>query len=138
MKKIKRQKIKDVLGQSEDQVEVVVMGWIRTRRDSKGGFSFLEVNDGSCLSNLQVIANHTIDDFDSISKKLYTIYSIHICIECIYMNMLPGRPGKALGHCSRPPMIQKTFLALLTPIQFHNHSLISHVSRHHRRNCNGG
>ena len=67
MKKIKRQKIKDVLGQSEDQVEVVVMGWIRTRRDSKGGFSFLEVNDGSCLSNLQVIANHTIDDFVSLA-----------------------------------------------------------------------
>ena len=28
--------------------EVLLQGWVRTRRDSKGGFSFLEINDGSC------------------------------------------------------------------------------------------
>ena len=72
MKKIKRRKIKEVLQQGEEQAEVLVMGWIRTRRDSKGGFSFLEVNDGSCLKNLQVIADHNIDDFDSTSGKLHT------------------------------------------------------------------
>ena len=32
-----------------------VRGWVRTRRDSKGGFSFLEINDGSCFGNLQVV-----------------------------------------------------------------------------------
>src|SRR5258706_414914 len=37
--------------------QVKVSGWIRTRRDSKGGFSFLEVNDGSCFGNLQVVAD---------------------------------------------------------------------------------
>ena len=36
--------------------QVKLQGWIRTRRDSKGGFSFLEVNDGSCFGNVQVIA----------------------------------------------------------------------------------
>jgi asparaginyl-tRNA synthetase len=35
---------------------ITVKGWIRTRRDSKG-FSFLEINDGSCLTNLQVIVD---------------------------------------------------------------------------------
>jgi len=35
---------------------VLVKGWIRTRRDAKA-FSFLEVNDGSCLKNLQVIVD---------------------------------------------------------------------------------
>ena len=30
----------------------VIQGWVRTRRDSKGGFSFLEVNDGTSLANL--------------------------------------------------------------------------------------
>jgi asparaginyl-tRNA synthetase len=35
---------------------VTVQGWVRTRRDSKAGFSFLHVNDGSCLDNLQVVA----------------------------------------------------------------------------------
>jgi asparaginyl-tRNA synthetase len=33
-----------------------VRGWVRTRRDSKGGFSFIEINDGSCFGNIQVVA----------------------------------------------------------------------------------
>jgi asparaginyl-tRNA synthetase len=37
--------------------EVEVSGWVRTRRDSKGGFSFLELNDGSCFGNIQVVAD---------------------------------------------------------------------------------
>ncbi len=72
MNKMKRRKIKEVLQQGKEQDEVVVMGWVRTRRDSKGGFSFLEINDGSCLKNLQVIADHSIDSFDLISGKLHT------------------------------------------------------------------
>lgn len=43
----------------------VVRGWVRTRRDSKGGFSFLEVNDGSCLGNLQVVAPATLPNYAS-------------------------------------------------------------------------
>ena len=69
---MKRRKIKEVLKQGKEQDEVVIMGWVRTRRDSKGGFSFLEINDGSCLKNLQVIADHSIDSFDLISGKLHT------------------------------------------------------------------
>ena len=42
-------------------LEVTLNGWIRTRRDSKGGFSFLEVNDGSCLANIQF--TNASDDF---------------------------------------------------------------------------
>jgi asparaginyl-tRNA synthetase len=69
---MKRRKIKEVLQQGKEQDEVIVMGWVRTRRDSKGGFSFLEINDGSCLKNLQVIADHGIASFDLISGKLHT------------------------------------------------------------------
>ena len=72
MSKTKRRKIKVILQQGKEQDEVVIMGWVRTRRDSKGGFSFLEINDGSCLKNLQVIADHSIDSFDLISGKLHT------------------------------------------------------------------
>lgn len=43
---------------------VTVMGWVRTKRDSKT-FSFLEINDGSCLANLQVVADAAIDGYDS-------------------------------------------------------------------------
>ena len=35
---------------------VRLRGWVRTRRDSKGGFSFIELNDGSCQGNVQVVA----------------------------------------------------------------------------------
>lgn len=49
---------------------VRIQGWIRTRRDSKGGFSFLEVNDGSCLANLQVIADAKLANYESEIKHL--------------------------------------------------------------------
>ncbi|GAB6057489.1 asparagine--tRNA ligase [Desulfonatronum parangueonense] len=37
--------------------EIHLQGWVRTRRDAKG-FSFLEINDGSCLKNIQVVMDH--------------------------------------------------------------------------------
>ena len=49
---------------------VRLQGWIRTRRDSKGGFSFLEINDGSCMANIQVIADADLPNYESEIKKL--------------------------------------------------------------------
>jgi asparaginyl-tRNA synthetase len=46
--------IKHVLASAESRDGLTVKGWVRTRRDSKG-FSFLELNDGSCLANLQIV-----------------------------------------------------------------------------------
>ncbi len=43
--------------------EVTVKGWVRTRRDSKGGFSFLAVNDGSCFDSIQVVAPGTLPNY---------------------------------------------------------------------------
>src|SRR5882762_9175535 len=51
-----RRLIKHVVAATEAQDAVVVKGWVRTRRDSKG-FSFLELNDGSSLANLQVVVD---------------------------------------------------------------------------------
>jgi asparaginyl-tRNA synthetase len=48
--------IKRLLAATEPQETVTVKGWVRTRRDSKG-FSFLELNDGSCLANVQVVVD---------------------------------------------------------------------------------
>lgn len=48
--------IKHILAATEPKEGVTVKGWVRTRRDSKG-FSFLELNDGSCLGNLQAIVD---------------------------------------------------------------------------------
>jgi asparaginyl-tRNA synthetase len=51
-----RKLVKHILNATEPQDAVTVKGWVRTRRDSKG-FSFLELNDGSCLANLQVVVD---------------------------------------------------------------------------------
>jgi len=50
--------------------EVTLRGWIRTRRDSKGGFSFLELNDGSCLANIQIVADATLRNYQSEVLRL--------------------------------------------------------------------
>jgi asparaginyl-tRNA synthetase len=58
--------IKNVLASSESKENVTVKGWVRTRRDSKG-FSFLELNDGSCLANLQIVVDAGISGYDQIA-----------------------------------------------------------------------
>lgn len=57
---------------------VQIQGWVRTRRDSKGGFSFLEVNDGSCLGNLQVIAEASLPNYDHEIAQLAAGSSVSI------------------------------------------------------------
>ncbi len=47
-----------------------LQGWVRTRRDSKGGFRFLELNDGSCLGNVQVVADGKLPNYESEIKHL--------------------------------------------------------------------
>ena len=57
---------------------ITVGGWIRTRRDSKAGFSFLAVNDGSCFNNLQIVAPATLDNYESEILKLTTSCSVMV------------------------------------------------------------
>src|SRR6185436_13544018 len=47
-----------------------VRGWVRTRRDSKAGLSFLHVHDGSGLDPLQVVAPAALPNYDSEIKRL--------------------------------------------------------------------
>ena len=49
---------------------VRLSGWIRTRRDSKGGFSFLELNDGSSQGNIQIVADAKLENYESEIKHL--------------------------------------------------------------------
>jgi len=72
MDKSKRARIRDLLHRGEPRDDVIVEGWVKTRRDSKGGFSFMEINDGSCLKNIQVIAEHSLDAFQQYGKQLNT------------------------------------------------------------------
>ncbi len=63
----------DAIGQ-----QAKLQGWVRTRRDSKSGFSFLELNDGSCLANIQIIADAKLANYESEIKKLSTGCSVTI------------------------------------------------------------
>jgi asparaginyl-tRNA synthetase len=58
--------------------QVQLQGWVRTRRDSKGGFSFLEINDGSSQGNVQVIAEAKLPNYDSEIKHLTTGASVTV------------------------------------------------------------
>ncbi|MBE1302072.1 MAG: asparagine--tRNA ligase [Alteromonadaceae bacterium] len=47
---------------------ITVKGWVRTRRDSKAGLSFVALHDGSSFDPLQVIANNTLENYEDISR----------------------------------------------------------------------
>src|SRR5690606_31066024 len=49
---------------------VTVRGWVRTRRDSKAGLSFVNVSDGSCFAPIQVVASATLPNYESEVKRL--------------------------------------------------------------------
>jgi asparaginyl-tRNA synthetase len=57
---------------------VLLRGWVRTRRDSKGGFSFIELNDGSCQGNVQVVAPGELANYEAVVKHLHTGSSVAI------------------------------------------------------------
>lgn len=57
--------------------EVTVKGWVRTVRNQKT-FSFIELNDGSTLSNFQVIANPDIPNYENLINSLSTGVSVSI------------------------------------------------------------
>jgi len=75
---MKRSRIKDLLGSSECNFNVYTAGWVRTRRDSKGGFSFIELNDGSCFENIQVLAFSNLPNYDKEICRLHPGASISV------------------------------------------------------------
>jgi len=68
----KAERVKGLLERRDFGTDVVVQGWVRSRRDSKGGFSFLDVNDGSSLSGIQVVAEAGLANYESEVMKLVT------------------------------------------------------------------
>ena len=60
---------------------VKLQGWVRTRRDSKAGFSFVEINDGSCMANIQAICDADLANYESEIKKLSAGCSVTIAGE---------------------------------------------------------
>ncbi len=61
--------IKDALGASAGQ-RATVKGWVRTRRDSKAGLSFIALTDGTCFDTLQIVAPSDLANYESEVQKL--------------------------------------------------------------------
>ena len=58
---------KEALQATAPRSRIKVQGWVRTRRDSKD-FSFIELNDGSSLPSLQIIARNSLPNYSSIQR----------------------------------------------------------------------
>lgn len=55
-------------GEIERETTVKIKGWLRSRRTSKGGFSFLQVHDGSCFDAIQVVADGALPNYAQITE----------------------------------------------------------------------
>lgn len=64
-----RIKVRQALAAEQPLQQVTVSGWVRTRRDAKD-FSFVEVNDGSCFKNLQVVVPSTVPGAEQLKEAL--------------------------------------------------------------------
>lgn len=81
-----RTRIADALTAEAPMQEILVKGWVRTKRESKG-FAFLELNDGSCLKNIQVVVDEAVAGLEDL-KDVTTGASVAVA------GQLVDSPGK--------------------------------------------
>ena len=62
---MQRSKIKEILGRESPGGDVLVQGWVKTRRSSKA-VSFVQVSDGSTLADIQVVADESLPNFQAV------------------------------------------------------------------------
>jgi len=74
---VKRIEIINALKMQPSEESICIAGWIRTKRGSKT-FSFLEINDGSCLKNMQVVVDNSLENYIAEVEKLTTGSSVKI------------------------------------------------------------
>ncbi|MCT7981192.1 asparagine--tRNA ligase [Laspinema olomoucense] len=72
-----KQRIVEILRTGEPQTSVTIQGWVRTKRELKE-FTFVEVNDGSSLANLQIVLNPDLPEYAEILKQLNTGASLEV------------------------------------------------------------
>jgi asparaginyl-tRNA synthetase len=85
---LKRARIAKVLAAKEVGTQITVAGWVRTKRESKGGFCFIEINDGSCLRSLQIIAEERLPNYRDEVLKLQTGSALRVS------GVVVASPGK--------------------------------------------
>jgi len=70
-------RIKQILTLQPENQLITVKGWIRTKRESKN-FSFLEINDGSCLGNFQAVVDDKVPGYAEFISRITTGASVEI------------------------------------------------------------
>lgn len=85
---MKRTRILQALQMEEYGKTVLIKGWVRTKRDAKGGFSFIELNDGSTIDNIQVVADQNLENYQTEVLKITTGCSLDVEGELV------ASPGK--------------------------------------------
>ena len=66
----------------------LLQGWVRTRRDSKAGFSFVELNDGSSFGNVQIVVSNELPNYESDIKQITAGSSVTV------LGIVKESPGK--------------------------------------------
>ncbi len=85
---MQRTRIRQLLQTPPGTGSVTAAGWVRTRRDAKGGFSFIALNDGSCFANLQVVADAQLPNYAAEIRHLHPGAAI------VVEGELAASPGK--------------------------------------------
>ncbi|MCX7394454.1 MAG: asparagine--tRNA ligase [Planctomycetales bacterium] len=114
-----RTKVAQILRETLSGTEVDVRGWVRTKRESKQNFAFLEVNDGSCLANIQVVVDANVPDYAILIKQISTGASVAIIGE---VKESLGKGQRVEIH-ARQLTVLGTSDALTYPLQKKGHSL---------------
>lgn len=99
-------RVRELLSNSGDYVgkTVRVQGWVRTRRDSKAGVSFIELNDGSSLKNLQIVADQRHAGYGPMLGRITTGCSL------VVEGLIAPSPGR-----EQPVEMQADRIDLLGP-----------------------
>lgn len=99
---MERIRVSRVLSDGQPGEPVELSGWVRTRRDSKDGFSFVELNDGSCMANVQLIIDSTVPGYAETIKGVTTGSSIKITGE---IKESPGKKQRVEIHAQTLELI---------------------------------
>jgi asparaginyl-tRNA synthetase len=95
-----RARVADVLVPEAIGKRVKLGGWVRTRRDSKAGFSFIDLNDGSSLKGAQVLAESKLANYESEILKLGIGSSVEIIGEVV-ASPAKGQPTEVKAESVR-------------------------------------
>ena len=95
-----RTRVVEALSADSVGKHVRVCGWVRTRRDSKAGFSFIDLNDGSSLKGVQVLAENKLPNYESEILRLGIGSSVEIVGE-IVASPAKGQPTELKAESVR-------------------------------------